>query len=107
MTTAFLLILSFLKAYWKPIAALGLVLGIVLMIYLKGRRDESTIWINAQNKAVQKVADAVHKIAVKGYERKIKIIHARESAPRDDRRDSCLLSTIGADQDSCLSTAHP
>ena len=84
--------LLFLKAYWKPIAIVIGSLTMLVLAYSKGARD-------CRNKLDRAVAkEVIYRVEdtqeTRGVIEKTQdtISENRQKNPKDDRRDSCILS---------------
>jgi hypothetical protein len=85
-------ILTFLKAYWKPILIVLLVIAVVLGLYLKGRSDAKHSFVLQEYKETVKSIESQGKVIKRGKEFSDKVTEHRLVEPIDDERDSCLLS---------------
>lgn len=87
-----IMILSFLKGYWKQIAIVVLAFAVVGGAYVKGRRDCARSMEREVAKELEKRVGEVQKERDRTDRIRDSIRSDRESRPVDDDRDSCLLS---------------
>ncbi len=92
MPVFLLVAFNFIKSYWKPLAIVGLVVGIYFVGYHNGNVSAQRSAEKAVNKELErrwaeylKTQEAIDKESQK-------IDEDRQSRPLDDTRDSCLLS---------------
>jgi len=104
--TILLLLLQFIKSYWKPLLVVSIPIGCLLGGYWYGHRAAT------QKMKLREAANLIERVN-KGIEvekefrdKKIKYRKDKEVKPVDDKRDSCILSNLPDDLESCLNSTN-
>ena len=97
-----LFFLGFFRRAWKPILAIMVLLTVIGMIYYKGVRDTRLKDVKDDLKKTISKINRERAIETKAKKIKEKIQKARKETPRNDKRDSCLLSHSHREAEKCL-----
>ena len=87
-----LTILHFIRSNWKYFALVGVIFAIASASYLKGRRDVALQQTKETIKELERVHTNVERERDKTEVVRDRIRTNREAHPKNDKRDSCLLS---------------
>jgi predicted tellurium resistance membrane protein TerC len=87
-----LTILHFIRTNWKVVTITGLIIILVTGAYLKGRRDVAIQQTKETVKELENIHNNVERERAKTEVVRNRIRTNRDSHPKNDKRDSCILS---------------